>query len=183
MELKEYNKENMAKVTGRSTPVSTKQAIVISDLLRGMNLQKAKSYLEEVIKKKKAVPFTRFNHGIGHKTGMGPGRYPLNSSKEILELLKSAESNAQFKGMNISNIIIAYMNASKAATAWHYGRQRRRQMKRTNITIILTEKQSKKTEEKKVETTKLPEKETKGLDKPKETKKEEKQTEAKVDKK
>jgi hypothetical protein len=29
MELKEYNKENMAKVTGRSTPVSTKQAIYL----------------------------------------------------------------------------------------------------------------------------------------------------------
>jgi large subunit ribosomal protein L22 len=165
MELKEYNKESMAKVVGKSTPISTKQAIVISTWLRGMDVQKAKSYLSDVIKKKRAVPFTRFNHGIGHKTKIGPGRYPMNASKEILELLKSVESNAQFKGMNTSNIIIAYMSASKAANTWHYGRQRRRQMKRTNITIILNEKAPEKVEKKESKST------------------EEKQTEVKADKK
>ena len=42
MILKDYNKETMAKVVGRSLPISTKQAIEISNYVRGKNLQKMK---------------------------------------------------------------------------------------------------------------------------------------------
>ncbi len=150
MIVKEYNKETMAKVEGRSLPISTKQAIEISNFIRGKNVQKVKIYLEEVLNMKKAIPFTRFNKGIGHKPGMGAGRYPQKSSKNVLMLLKSAEANAQFKGLNTSNLVISHVNANKASTAWHYGRQRRREMKRTNMTIILTEKKQSKKEVKPV---------------------------------
>ena len=151
---KEYNKETMAKVAGMALPISTKQSIVICDFIRNKNVQKMKDFLNDVIKMKKAVPFTRFNKGMGHKRGIGPGRYPIKTSTEILGLLESAESNAQFKGLNSSNLVIGYAKADKAGSTWHYGRQRRRKMKRTNLEIILIEKESKhdkKKDNKKVE--------------------------------
>jgi len=144
MIMREYNKETMAKVVGKSLPISTKQSIEVCNFIRGKNVQKMKDFLKDVIDMKKAVKFTRFNKGMGHKKGIGPGRYPIKTSKEILELLESAESNAQLKGLNSSNLIIGHVNADKASTAWHYGRQRRRMMKRTNLNIILIEKESKK---------------------------------------
>jgi large subunit ribosomal protein L22 len=144
MMMKDYNKETMAKVTGRSLSISTKQSIEVCNFIRGKNLQKMKDYLKDVIDMKKAVKFTRFNKGLGHKKGIGPGRYPINTVTEILMLLESAESNAQLKGLNSANLIIGHINADKASSAWHYGRQRRRKMKRTNLNIILINQESNK---------------------------------------
>ena len=165
----------MARVIGRSIGISTRHAIEISNFMRGKNVQKMKAFLEDVIKMKRAVPFTRFNKGVGHKPGMGPGRYPIKSCTEILALLKSAEANAQFKALNTSNLVISHINADKASMAWHYGRQRRRRMKRTNMEIILTErgslkekkniKEVKKTDEKKIKTEVKP-KEKKAAEEP-----------------
>ncbi len=140
---KEYNKETMAKAMGRSLPISTKQAIEICNFIRGKNIQKMKVFLGGVIKKEKVVPFTRFNKGVGHKPGNGSGRYPIKTSEEILDLLKSAEVNAQFKVLNTANLVIGHISANKASDSWHYGRQRRRKMKRTNMEIILVEKAQK----------------------------------------
>ena len=90
MELKDYNKETMAKVSGRALSISTKQAIVVCNFIRGKNVQKSKELLYDVVKKKIAVPFTRFNKGLGHKKGMGSGRYPIKTSQTIVELLEFA---------------------------------------------------------------------------------------------
>lgn len=49
----------------------------------------------EVINQKKAVPYKRFNKDVGHKKGIGPGRYPIKASGVILSLVKLAESNAR----------------------------------------------------------------------------------------
>ena len=150
----EYNKETMALVVGKALPISTKQSIEVCNFIRNKNVQKMKDYLNDVINMKKVVKFTRFNKGMGHKKGVGPGRYPIKTSTEILRLLESAESNAQFKGLNSLNLVIGHIKADKASSAWHYGRQRRRKMKRTTVEIILTEKETKKVEkvsDKKVE--------------------------------
>jgi len=40
--------------------------------------------------------------------------------------------------------VIRHINAHKGETAWHFGRKRRRRMKRTNLEIIVEEKESKK---------------------------------------
>ena len=46
------------------------------------------------------------------------------------------------------------MAAHKASAPWHYGRQRRRKMKRTHIEIVIGEKETKKKNQKKVEISK-----------------------------
>lgn len=138
----------MAKATGRSLPISTKQSIAICQFIRRKNVQKMKTFLEDVMNMKRAVPFTKFTNGLGHKPGIGPGRYPITAAAEILGLLKSAESNAQLKGLNTANLIIGMAKANEASKAWHYGRQRRRKMRRSNIDLILIEQQAEKPKKK-----------------------------------
>ena len=148
MNANEYQKETMAKAIGRSLPISTRHSVEICSFIRGKNLQKMKSYLESVIEKEKAIPFKRYNKGVGHKPGMGPGRYPIKAASDILMLLKSAESNAQSKGIGTANLIIAHARADKAGTNWHYGRKRARKMKRSHVEIILKESVPTKVEKK-----------------------------------
>lgn len=142
MENKE-SKENTAKVEGRLLPISTKQAIEICNFIRGKEVDNAKKILERVIKKEVAIPFKRFNMDMGHKRKIGPGRYPKKASGEIIGLLESVNSNAQFKGLSTSNLIIKKICANKASSSWHFGRKRRRKMKRTNIEIVVEEGKAK----------------------------------------
>ncbi len=130
----------MAKALGSSLPISTKHSAEICKLIRGMSLTKAKELLVKAISKQKAIPFNRFNMDLGHRAGMGPGRYPVKASKEILNILESVESNALSNDMNKEKLIIAHINAQKASSPWHFGRQRRRKMKRTHIEVIVKEK-------------------------------------------
>ncbi len=132
--------ENCAKALGRDLPMSHKVSIEISNKLRGMDLQKAKILLERVIKKKQAIEMKRFMNGPGHKPGMSSGKYPIKASGIILSLLKSAEANAQFKGLNTGNLEIIHISAQKGSDAWHYGRKRRRKMKSTTLELVIKEK-------------------------------------------
>ncbi len=140
-----YNKELMARVVGRDLSISKKQSVEICKWIKGRSLKQAKQLLSEVIAMKRGVPFTRFNWNVGHRPGMGPGRYPINAATEILALVKSAEANAQVKGLNTGNLYIVHCNAQKAPTPHHYGRQRGTKMKRTHIELVLQE-QAKKEE-------------------------------------
>lgn len=134
--------ENTARVVGRSLSVSHKQSIEICNSIRGKETQRAKTILQEAIDGKQAIPFTRFNTDMGHKSGerRGPGRYPRKCAKAILELIESAESNAQFKGFSTKNLVIKHICSQKAPGTWHYGRQRRRQAKNTHVEIVVEEK-------------------------------------------
>src|SRR3989338_10886601 len=145
-----YSKEGMARAIGKSLPISFKQSIEICNFIRNKNVVYAKNVLNRVIEKKTAIPFRRFNDNMGHKKRIAAGRYPGKASKEILDLISLVEANAQFKGMNSSNLVIAHINANKAATVMHYGRKRSRKAKRTNIEIVVKEMAGKKEEGKKI---------------------------------
>jgi large subunit ribosomal protein L22 len=135
-----YNKETMAKAVGIALPVSTKQCVEICSMLRGRSVIEAKKMLEQVIGMKRAVPFKRYCHNIGHRKGhMGPGRYPVKACAEILAIVKTCEANAQFKGINTSNLIIKHICANLASRPWHHGRQARTKMKRTHVEVVMVE--------------------------------------------
>lgn len=146
---KKYESEHMARAVGTSLGISTKHTIEICSLLRSKELSYAKELLRNAIEKKQAIPFTRFNSDVGHKPGIGPGRYPEKASTEILNLLECVEANAQFKGLNTSELIIEHICAHKAGKAMRYGRQRGRTAKRTHIEVMVKESAKKKTVEKK----------------------------------
>ncbi len=130
--------ENCAKAVGLSLPISRKQSVNICATLKGMNVQKAKKLLEEVVAIKKPIPFTKYNMNMGHKKGMAAGSYPATACKEILNLLKSAEANAQFKGLSTASLVIKHAGAQKGPTRHHFGRQRTK-AKCTHIELVLEE--------------------------------------------
>lgn len=144
MSNKDYNPEYMATAKAESLPISFKQSVEICNFIRYKKVNDAKKTLMDVSNMEKAIPFTRFNGDVGHKKGMGPGRYPIKSSEKILKLLESAEANAQFKGLNTANLVIKHISANKAAKAFHFGRKRRRKAKRTNIEVIVQEERKNK---------------------------------------
>ncbi|MBW2977052.1 50S ribosomal protein L22 [Candidatus Woesearchaeota archaeon] len=146
---KGYNKEYMAKAIGRSLPISFKHSVEICNFIRGKDVNYAKDALSRAITLNRAIPFRRFNKNVGHKKGIMSGRYPKKASTEILKLINSVESNAQFKGMKTSNLEIIHISANMASKVMHYGRKRSRWAKRTNVEIVVQERaKDKKSNEK-----------------------------------
>ncbi|MFA6461617.1 MAG: 50S ribosomal protein L22 [Candidatus Woesearchaeota archaeon] len=157
--------EHVARASSQNIPISTKQSIEISRNLRYKNTGMAKKLLEEVIAMKRAFPYYRFVHDIGHRAGMSTGRYPQKASKEFLRLVKNVEANAHAKGLNTANLKITKIIANKASipqtgNRWHRG------TKRTHIEIEVVEmpalKKSESKEKKKETTQKTAAKKQKG---------------------
>lgn len=87
--------------------------------IKKMSLVRAKNFLKAVICKKECVPFKRFNGGVGrcgqakaHKTTQG--RWPKKSAEVLLELLKNAESNADYIGLDVEKMVIGHVQVNQA---------------------------------------------------------------------
>lgn len=140
---------HIAVARALNLPFSSKHGMEISRALRYKNTTFAKQFLEEVIVLKRAVPFTRHFHNVGHKPGMSSGRYPIKAAKEFLHLVKSVEANAQSKGLNVSALKITKIIANKASVPFTGGRFRRA-TKRTHLEIEVRELSTGKKVEKNV---------------------------------
>ncbi len=130
--------EQCARAAGINLPISRKQGIMICQHIRGKTIQQAKKILEQAIKLTIPIPFSRYNNGLGHKAGMAAGCYPSKACKEVLKLLKSAEANAQFKGLGTAKLVIKNVIAQKGNTTQRHGR-RFRKAKRTHLEITIEE--------------------------------------------
>lgn len=131
-----------AKAYGHELNISRRHAVEICAAIRGMPLDKAKTFLENVIQKKQFVEFKRHNKQIPHRKGGKPGRYPVKAARAILKLLENAENNAEELGMG-DELIIKHIAAHKGRTYKRIapkGRWRPSNIETTNIEIILTER-------------------------------------------
>lgn len=143
-------KGNHAKAVSIFLPVSSKHCIEICNFIRGKPVERAKRMLEEVMKLKTAVPFKRFTESVGHRRGsICSGRFPVKAAKEILKTIKSAEANAQFKGLSTSELVLKHISSQRAAITPHYGRTRGQKHHRTTIEVIVAEMPREKKEGKK----------------------------------
>ena len=126
--------------------ISFKKTREICHYIKGMSLTKAKKILENVMIMKCAIPFKRHTDGSGHKKGnMTNGRYPIKASSEVLYLLKNAENNGLYKGLNVSNLYIFDMHANRGrvirgAFPRARGRASPKNTTTVNIEVILMEK-------------------------------------------
>lgn len=113
---KEGNEAKTARAMAKSLKISPKHCVEICNALRGMEVSKAKAYLEDVIDMKKAVPFKRHNKKVGHRKGLKgwpSGRYPVKAATQILKVLENAEANAEYKGMDTEKLIIEHISSHK----------------------------------------------------------------------
>ena len=112
--ITELDPEKTAKVAGRELRISPKHAREICNTIKGMKLDKAKTFLEQVIAKKTPVPYRRYRLKTPHRHGMqkaSTGRYPVKAARNILKLLEGAEANAEFKGLDVENLRVLHASA------------------------------------------------------------------------
>jgi len=150
---KPNNATKSAIAKGNNLRVSFKNTCETANTIKRMPLARAVTFLKNVMRKKECVPFTRFNGGCGRTAqaknwGTTQGRWPKKSCKFLLELLKNAEANATYKGLEAEQLMIEHIMVQRA-------RQMRRRTYRAHgrinpfmatpchIEVILAEKQEK----------------------------------------
>jgi large subunit ribosomal protein L22 len=103
-----YDPTKHVRASTREKAVSHKHAREVAKMINGLSIEKARDYLQEVIAKKRAVPFRRYKNEVGHKsdTGVMSGRYPEKTATEFIKLLDNLEANAEYKGMDLDRLKI-----------------------------------------------------------------------------
>jgi large subunit ribosomal protein L22 len=105
-----FDKSRHVRASIRESDISHKHAREIALAIKGLTVEKARNFLEEVVDHKIAVPFRRYNNEVAHRSnirdGFSAGRFPKKASKEFLRLLDNLESNAEYKGMDLDRLAI-----------------------------------------------------------------------------
>merc|ERR1712045_519010 len=119
--------------------------------IKGMNLRAAQKYLEDVCEKKRCIPFRKYTGCIGRtpqakEFKMSQGRWPIKSCKILLDLLKNAESNAEFKNLDTDNLTIQHIQVlcaqqGRRRTYRAHGRINAYMSNPCHIQMILQEKE------------------------------------------
>ncbi len=140
----ETDPETTSRAVGKELGISPKKCREVCKELVGMRVEAAKKYLKDVADLKQAVPYTRFKMQLSPKPGVGPGRYPKKAALAILGVLESAQSNAEYKGLEADNMRIKVASASRGRIEKSYmpraqGRSTPWNEQTTNIEIILEE--------------------------------------------
>jgi len=136
--------DTSAKALAKDQPISPKFAREVAGMIRGKKVDTAIQMLEEVIAVDRPVPLKRYNKRVSHKKGVGPGRYPVKASKAILGVLNSAASNAEYKGLDSSNMAISTISIARGQTIPGHmpraqGRATQWNQETANIEIIIEE--------------------------------------------
>lgn len=119
------NPKKSARAYGRAMRISTKSSVTVCRAISGMNIIKGKRLLEDLINEKRDIK----------------GKYYTNASKGVLDIVKSAEMNAEFKGLDTTRLVIF----ASAHGGFTFIRPRRLKMRRTrrkmtNIQVVLQQK-------------------------------------------
>jgi large subunit ribosomal protein L22 len=99
----------------REKSISHKHAREVAKAIKGLSIEKARDYLQDVVAAKRAVPFRRFKNEVGHRSdpGVMSGRYPEKTAREFIKLLDNLEANAEYKGMDLDRLKIVGANTHK----------------------------------------------------------------------
>jgi large subunit ribosomal protein L22 len=113
-----YDPEIHAAARGNGLNISPKAAREVCKAIKGMDLEKAKSYLERVIEMNQAVPFKRHDGKVGHRRGKGisTGRYPVKTAAAILKVIESAGNNGEAIHIDIENWRILHIATSRGTS-------------------------------------------------------------------
>ena len=140
----EADPDTSAKAIGKEMPISPKFTREICGMVRGMKVNKAIDTLEGVIALETPVPLKRYNKRVSHKQGVGPGRYPKKAATAVLGVIKSAVANAEYKGLNVDDMVIRTISASRGrVTPGHmaraHGRATEWNQDTVNLEVIIEE--------------------------------------------
>ena len=141
-----FDPERMARASGRDLRISPKHSVELLREIRGMMLNDALKYLDDVIAKKRPVPMKRYNDSQGHKPGkgFGPGRYPVKVAKAVKKILLNVKNNAEQKGLDVDRLKIIHAAAHRGPVLRGYiprafGRATPFNEETTHIEIVVEE--------------------------------------------
>jgi large subunit ribosomal protein L22 len=140
----EKDPEKSARAFGYELHCSWKDSINLAHALRGMKVEPAKKYLEDIIAMKRALPTQYHKRKRAHKRGMGPGSYPKKAATYMLKVLENAENNAEYKGFDVENMKISHIAAYqgriiKGMMPRAHGRATDKNETTTDVELILEE--------------------------------------------
>ncbi|MFH1750541.1 MAG: 50S ribosomal protein L22 [Candidatus Micrarchaeota archaeon] len=119
--FKVLDEKEVARAQAYDLDASYKDLTNVFAAIKGKTVPDAASLLEDCISMKRAVRYRKFNKGLGHRSELGgkKGRYPKKEAKIALVLLKSAQANANFKGLDMESLVV------RQAAAYKQNRMRR----------------------------------------------------------
>ncbi|XP_013790258.1 60S ribosomal protein L17-like [Limulus polyphemus] len=139
------------KARGSNLRVHFKNTHETARAVKSMSLRRAQRYLKNVITKKEIVPFRKFTGGPSRKAqvkqwGHNAGRWPKKSAEFLLQLLRNAESNADYKGLDVDHLVIEHIQVNRAPkmrrrTYRAHGRINPYMSSPCHIEVILSEKE------------------------------------------
>jgi len=141
--------KKVAKAIAKNQQVSTKYATEICREIRDKKVSKVEKRLQRIAKGKEFLPLRQYNKKVAHRkgnavSGVKSGRFPVKACNVFLKILESVKANADFKGLDSENMVIAHCFASRGFARrsmqpkGHIAGKRRRR-KSTHIEIIALE--------------------------------------------
>ncbi|MDH7517360.1 MAG: 50S ribosomal protein L22 [Candidatus Thermoplasmatota archaeon] len=136
--------DKTAKAYGYELHCSVKDSRNIAHAIKGMKVEEAKKYLEDVIAMKRNIPTIYHKGKRSHQKASGPASFPRKAAEYMLKTIKNAENNAEYKGFDTENMKISHISAYngriiKGMTPRAHGRATDKNETTTNIEIILEE--------------------------------------------
>ncbi|PVH95832.1 ribosomal protein L22 [Periconia macrospinosa] len=141
--------EKSARARGSYLRTSFKNTRETAQAINGWKLERALTYLGNVLEHKEAVPMRRYAGSTGRTAqgkafGVSKARWPVKSAEFLLGLLKNAEANADTKGLDTSNLIVKHIQVNQAPkqrrrTYRAHGRINPYMSNPCHIELILTE--------------------------------------------
>ena len=150
-----------AKAKGKDMRIHFKNTYEVADAIRGMQLEKAQRYLQDVIEHKQCIPFRKYAATAGrtaqaHPFNVTQGRWPKKSCEHLLDLLENARANADAKGLDPKKTYITHIQVNRAPKGRRrsfkaHGRIKDWCSSNCHVELFVTEKEEnvKKPEEKK----------------------------------
>ncbi len=107
--------DTMAVAQAYDVNASYKDLCAVCDAIRHKKVNEAMAILDDVISKRRPIPFRRYNKHMGarHELHGRKGGYPVLAAKEVKKVLKNAIANAELKAIDPDSAIVLYASANK----------------------------------------------------------------------
>ena len=138
-----------ARARGSYLRTSFKNTRETAQAINGWKLERALTFLNNVLEHKEAVPMRRYAGSTGRTAqgkafGVSKARWPVKSAEFLIGLLKNAEANADTKGLDTSNLVVKHIQVNQAPkqrrrTYRAHGRINPYMSNPCHIELILTE--------------------------------------------
>jgi ribosomal protein L22 len=133
-------KKDYAAASALNLSISPKEATDVFSMIRNKTVDTAIKMIEEVLLFKRVVRMNTREVPHQHGKGVMAGRFPMNTCKEFLRLLKQLRSTALYNELELEKVVVVG-KADRASQPFRKGGSR---FKRTHIFLRLEKRKENK---------------------------------------